>query len=62
MDDALVVEIFAAQEDLVEEVSALRLRDRLTTLVQLHQGPPTAKLQNDVNKILQEKERTFKSN
>ena len=54
VDDALVVEVFAAQQDLVEEVAALRLGHSFATLVQLHQGTTPAQLKNDVNKILQE--------
>ena len=36
VDDAFVVEIFASEEDLIEEISTLRLRHGLSTLVQLH--------------------------
>ena len=51
MDDLVVVEVLAPQQDLVDEVPRLRLRNSFPPLVQLHQAPLPAQLQDDEDKI-----------
>ena len=51
VDDLLVVEMFDAQTDLLEEVSGFRLCDGLSAFVQLHQRPPAAQLQQYVHVV-----------
>ena len=52
MDDLVLVEVLDAQEDLLHEVSRLRLGDGLSPLVQLHHGASAAKLEDDVDKVV----------
>ena len=51
VDDLGLVDVLAAEEDLVHEVARLRLRDGLPPLVQLHERPPPTELENDVDKV-----------
>ena len=51
VDDLGLVDVLAPEEDLIHEVSRLWLRDGLSSLVQLHERPPPAQLQNHVNEV-----------
>ena len=51
VDDLGLVDVLAAEEDLVHEVPRLGLRDGLPSLVELHERPPPAELEHDVDKV-----------
>lgn len=52
VDDLVLVEVLDPQEDLLHEVSGLRLGDGLSPLVQLHHGASAAELEDDVDKVV----------
>ena len=47
----VLVEVLDAKQDLVHEVSRLRLGHSLSAFVQLHHRSAAAELQNDVDKV-----------
>ena len=51
VDDLGLVDVLATEQNLIHEVSRLRLRDGLSPLVQLHQRPPPAQLEYNVHEI-----------
>ena len=51
VDDLGLVDVLAPEEDLIHEVSRLWLRDGLSSLVQLHERPPPAQLENHVHEV-----------
>ena len=51
VDDLGLVDILAPEEDLIHEVSRLGLRDGLSPLVELHERPPPAQLENNVYEV-----------
>jgi hypothetical protein len=52
MNDLVLVQVLAPEQDLVHEVSRLWLRDGLPPPVQLHEGPAPAQLQDHVDKVV----------
>ena len=51
VDDLGLVDVLAPEEDLIHQVSRLRLRDGLSSLVELHERPPPAQLEHNVDKV-----------
>ena len=58
VDDVIVVEVLDAEGDLFHEVTRFRFRHGFAPLMQLHQRPPPAQLQQDVDifRVLEEAE------